>query len=201
MMNAKKYDRRSGFRYVLRAEDRNSGRISRSLLWASSRIFKVKVYDLSFTGLSFILDESVAPLLGERISLEFTVPETTQMAWYGEVVRIERVEDFSNFEGESPVKVAVRFVKLPPQIQNRIDEKLKLAEDHSDFRNVIPIKEETIYIEVKSGPSPLAKWTLRGTMVIVLLAAVYGASQFAKEIISLTLKPNKAKIMPPKIPK
>lgn len=175
-MGAKAANRRMSFRYTLRNEDKRSGRVSRSLL-QPREVFRVKVYDLSAGGLSFFVDQSYAPLIGERVSLEFVIPTGRQMAWYGEVVRLENVgaTDDLNPDWESPVKVGVKFTELPKLVQEYIDSRLTHA--NSEYRNVVPISEEFITIEIQRPMSLLAKVSLTVTVLLALILGAYGFSE------------------------
>lgn len=74
-------------RYVLTESD------SRFLCFIShrnrKRSYAVNFTNISTTGLAFVIEDVLAPDLGEFIKLEFTVPGYEQIACIGRVVRLE----------------------------------------------------------------------------------------------------------------
>ncbi len=66
---------------------------------------KTELRDISLTGLSFLAQQDLSPQIGEVIKIQFSVPNSQQMACYAVVIRIEKINQFDNLVG-------VHFYKL-----------------------------------------------------------------------------------------
>lgn len=90
-------------RYILDTTDNNLIRLSGAerLSWEE----KTELRDVSLTGLSFVAPQDLSPQIGEVIKIQFSVPNSEQMACYAVVIRIEKINQFDNMIG-------VHFYKL-----------------------------------------------------------------------------------------
>lgn len=82
-------------------------------------IFRTKLVNLSETGAAFVVDRTMTPHIGEVIKVELPIPGLDQIAWYGEVVRMEAYSsdswwsDPDPFVDEDKMLIAVHFQDLP----------------------------------------------------------------------------------------
>lgn len=105
-------------RYVLRASDNKFLRFAPDA--DHHNIYTTQLMNLSITGLAFLCNQDQAPHLGDLVKMEFPVPGSEQIAWWGKVVRLEDYrlqpswQKNPNEDFTAPEKlVAVRFENLP----------------------------------------------------------------------------------------
>ncbi len=134
MSAASKYHPRAP-RYIFRPLDQ---RLMRFKAPEKSRASAAQIRDLSTTGLSFVVSADEAPLAGEMLKVEFTLPRSPRqlrsrkIAWFASVVRIERPNPWE----KSLLIVASRFYRLPTglttQLKTCLDPKVG-NEEKADF--------------------------------------------------------------------
>jgi hypothetical protein len=94
-----------------------------------------RVNNLSATGLSFFVDPFDAPPVGTMLKMEFQLPGSQQVAWFGTVVRVEERSEWDIGHDEaSPeeVLVAIQFKRLPESLTRAIQRSLKNRVTHED---------------------------------------------------------------------
>lgn len=90
-------------RYILDTDDNSLIRLSGATEHSWEE--KTELRDLSLTGLSFVAPQDLSPQIGEVIKIQFSVPGSDQMACYGVVIRLEKINQFDNMVG-------IHFYKL-----------------------------------------------------------------------------------------
>jgi hypothetical protein len=118
-------------RYVFRPDDKSL------LRFAGMDTKGVKtpaqIRDLSSTGLSFMVETEEAPFENEILKLEFTLPGSRQIAWFANVVRVERRSDWNPEAGDQPYTlIALQFKKLPHPYQQAIERSLNGRVDEEE---------------------------------------------------------------------
>lgn len=104
-------------RYVLKPTDNHVMRYASDS--GPEGIFRTKLVNLSETGAAFVVDRTMTPHIGEVIKVELPIPGLDQIAWYGEVVRMEAYSsdswwsDPDPFVDEDKMLIAVHFQDLP----------------------------------------------------------------------------------------
>lgn len=112
-------------RYILQPQDNTLIRVSgpRQEAWEET----TEIKNLSLTGLAFIANADLCPIIGEIIKIEFAIPGSRQMACFGLVTRLEPC-------GKGKLLVGIHFQKL--ELPHRIILLQGLAQklkDQSDF--------------------------------------------------------------------
>lgn len=105
-------------RYVLRASDNKFLRFAPD--GDRQNIYTTRLVNISITGLAFVCLKEQAPKIGEIVKMEFPVPGGKQIAWWGNVIRIENYrrpkswqkDKEDNFQIQECL-IAVNFEKLP----------------------------------------------------------------------------------------
>ncbi len=106
-------------RYVLRTQDRNIMRFGLEDNHSGAPIQQTLLVNLSETGAAFVTDSARGFRLGDRIMVEIPVPEGEQIAWWGNVIRIQEYRPRNwfgkqdSFFDEPKMLVAIRFDSLP----------------------------------------------------------------------------------------
>lgn len=108
MTHLSRYHNRSP-RYILQPQDNTLIRVAgpRQDPWEET----TEIKNISLTGLAFLANSDLCPIIGELIKIEFNVPGARQMACYGLVTRLEPA-------GKDQLLVAIHFQKL--EIPHRI---------------------------------------------------------------------------------
>jgi hypothetical protein len=118
-------------RYVFRPDDKSLMRFAG--MDTKGVKTPAQIRDLSSTGLSFMVESEDAPFENELLKLEFTLPGSRQIAWFANVVRVEKRSDWSPETGHQPYTlIALRFRKLPHAFHHAIERSLNglVDEDH-----------------------------------------------------------------------
>jgi hypothetical protein len=107
-------------RYILRPQDRKDMRFSLEHTIGQGGIESTLLLNLSETGVAFVVDQSIAPKVGDRIKVEVPIPQGDRIAWWGNVVRTGVFEPRGwlkrdRFHNDSRIFVAVAFDELPEQ--------------------------------------------------------------------------------------
>ncbi len=107
-------------RYLLRTDDTVLMRFGfQSLNRGPSSTEEALLYNLSETGVAFLLSNSPNIKLNDEIKVELPVPNGEQIAWWARVVRIEEIEirnwlpSKNPFRVHSKILVACKFEDLP----------------------------------------------------------------------------------------
>ncbi len=109
-------------RYVLNAGDEKIVRVAPKER-RKNQVYNLEIVDISETGMSFIVNWSYLPRIGEVLKVEFPVPGEQEggqrggqrkVAWFAKVVRMEgqgeRPQEMTHFSG---IKVGVEFLDMP----------------------------------------------------------------------------------------
>lgn len=118
-------------RYVLRPNDRHIVRFTSDQNGQNTSpegINKTKMVNLSETGMAIVMEASAAPKVGDRLMVEFPIPDHEQIAWFARVVRVN-VEEHSWWApkvGEvDHVYVGLKFEELPDGHRKAISKALE----------------------------------------------------------------------------
>lgn len=132
-------------RYVLRAQDKQVMRFALQETKGDGGIDSTILYNLSETGVAFLIDTKTHVKLGDIIKVEIPVPQGEQIAWWARVVRTEEYQPKSWFFSDDPFKdeaktlVGCRFEELPAQhslaIRKGIEESFIKAMREQKYRN------------------------------------------------------------------
>lgn len=104
-------------RYLLRPDDNRMMRFAADN--EQHRTYSTQFYNVSESGLAFIVDRKSAPRVGDLIKLEFSIPGGDQIAWFAKVVRIEEHQvapwwsERRDREEVRDVLIGVTFQALP----------------------------------------------------------------------------------------
>lgn len=104
-------------RYILKPTDNQVMRFATDR--GPQGVFKTKLVNLSETGAAFVVDRSMAPQIGDTLKVELPIPGLDQIAWFGEVVRMEVYSsnswwsDPDPFVDDEKMLIAVHFQELP----------------------------------------------------------------------------------------
>jgi c-di-GMP-binding flagellar brake protein YcgR len=125
-------------RYILDTQDSNLIRLS----GAERRSWEenTEIKDISLTGLSFTASADLSPQLGEIIKIQFTVPNSEQMACYAVVIRIEHTSEYENLLGVHFYKLdRLQRLNLVQGLANRIQkyERIDKQTNHSQAIAVV----------------------------------------------------------------
>jgi PilZ domain len=131
-------------RYTLRPSDKHAMRFALETTRGPGGIESTLMYNISESGLAFIVDAPSPIQIGEAVKVEFPIPGGEQIAWWGRVVRIEeyspRQWSFSQdpFGDHKKLMVALRFEDLPEphrrHIQKGVQESFLRAMKEQQFR-------------------------------------------------------------------
>jgi hypothetical protein len=104
------------------------------------------LYNLSETGVAFLMDPGAEFKVGELIKVEVPVPQGEQIAWWARVVRIQEYEPrtwfFTGepFKDQTKILVACRFEDIPEShvrtIRRGIERSFIQAMRDQQFRNM-----------------------------------------------------------------
>lgn len=123
-------------RYILNTEDNQLIRLSGAerMSWEEH----TEIRDISLTGLSLTAYSDLSPQLGEIIKIQFTVPESHQMACYAVVIRIEALNSYENLIGLHFYKLdRIQRLNLVQGLARKIQNKKE---------NEIPLKNKSSQI-------------------------------------------------------
>lgn len=95
-----------------------------------------QLQNVSSTGLAFTISQYGCPAIGCDIKFEFNVPNESQIAWWGRVVRVKPFSPFSlwqsnqtnlptDLQADNLVLVAIEFDHMPLGHQNTIRSGIK----------------------------------------------------------------------------
>lgn len=104
-------------RYVLKPTDNQVMRYASE--HGPQGVFRTRLVNLSETGAAFVVDRSMAPQIGETIKVELPIPGLDQIAWFGQVIRMEAYSSSSwwsdpdPFADEEKMLLAIHFQELP----------------------------------------------------------------------------------------
>jgi hypothetical protein len=118
-------------RYILGPGDNQVIRFAFLETKGATAALRTSMVNLSETGLAFLVDPVLAPELGETIKIEIPVPGGGNIAWFGQVVRIEMFQSrkwwFANSDRptQERIMVGVRFEELPHGHQKSIRQGLE----------------------------------------------------------------------------
>jgi hypothetical protein len=133
-------------RYVLRPQDKHIMRFALEKTHGEGGIEHTVLYNLSETGVAFLVDPGTEFKVGDLIKVEVPVPQADQIAWWARVVRMEEYEPrtwfFSNdpFKDQTKILVACRFEDLPEPhsrtLRQGIERSFIQAMRDQQFRNL-----------------------------------------------------------------
>jgi hypothetical protein len=127
-------------RYVLRPQDQKLLRFAFQQDHLGQGIQETVLFNLSKTGLAFLVEREFAPALGDLIKVDFSVPGRQRLASWARVVRTEEYSRGLWWLKENPrfsdfIMVGISFQDLPVghemEIQTGLDQRLtELFHEH-----------------------------------------------------------------------
>lgn len=132
-------------RYILRPQDNQIMRFALKDTKGQGGIDSTILYNLSETGVAFLMAPGTKLKIGDMIKVEIPIPKGEQIAWWARVVRTEEWRPqywfFSDdsFKDDPKIMVACRFEELPEQhsqaIRQGVEQSLIQAMRDQKYRN------------------------------------------------------------------
>lgn len=164
-------DKRKTPRYTLKSANIKVGRFSIHSWFKNRRVLNTVIYDLSKTGISFIVPFYQAPKVGDSIAIEFTVPGADQIACMGRVMSVVDAGHLNEYhiriEKFPHVKVGLKFEQLPEKYIKLLEGNLKsLVTKNIDQQ----LREMGIAVKasVRSVPYPLVVLVISALAVLLM---------------------------------
>lgn len=143
-------------RYILMPDDNTLIRLAgpQQLPWEEG----TEIQNVSLTGLAFTSPADLCPMIGEIVKIQFEVPQASQMACLGLVIRLEK-------KSKTITLVGIKFLKLDLAQRLYMTQSLskKLREQQAQQRS------DEFRMEWKSkAPKAVLAWFFLGLWMIAL---------------------------------
>ena len=160
-------------RYVFRPQDEKLLRFAG--METKGKATKATVRDLSTTGISFVTGAEHAPKEGEMLKVEFGLPATranpSQVAWFANVVRVEKRSEWDPQLGELPYTViALSFHQVPANLVTAISRSLRLRVAGSEGGRADVHEPETFDTDRLDAKRAIFFLVFTGILVLCFLA-------------------------------